>query len=155
MSVPEEIRRTRNKLDQARFHLYHLREEIQRPAQVLLAIEAYLGACLGATQAAFFTLTRTRPDFKTVESRWRNDLPLEDRELLNRMMGERDADVHFSETSLHLNMTIQPGAAPGTLAQSNEWRLKPGVELCAVCGRFIDLVAELSRQFETDNDWSA
>jgi len=39
------------------------------------------------------------------------------------MMSERDDDVHYASTSLHLNMTIQPGAAPGTLAQSDEWRL--------------------------------
>ena len=47
-----------NKVAQAHFHLKHLMRETNKPAPVLLAIQSYLGGCVGAAQAAYTTCRR-------------------------------------------------------------------------------------------------
>jgi hypothetical protein len=147
MTQRPEIRRANNKLNQARFHLAHLTLSARQDREVLLAVESFLGGCLGAVQAAFFTLEREAPDFKVVHGQWKTTLSQAEREFVNRMMSERSSDVHAGNTTLHLNLTITPGS-PET---SEEFRFKGyggAVEISAACQRFIDLIQVLVDRFE-------
>jgi len=143
------LRRAKNKLSQATFHLARLKSEIERPQVQLLAIESYVGGCLGAVQSAFFVLRGTQfQNFKTVYREWRMRLSPDGLAFLHHLMAERDADVHHGGSSLHLNLTIQPG---GTPPQQTEFRLRSKehhMELAKACESFIALMADLTKHFE-------
>jgi len=105
--IPEELRRAIGKLHQARFHLEHLKSEVRKPEIELVAVEAYLSGCVGAVQGAFYVLSNTHPQFKPVQKAWRGGLSQETREFFNRMIGERDADVHAGRTSMAFHFGLQ------------------------------------------------
>jgi hypothetical protein len=119
--------------------------ETNKREPILLAVESYLGGCVGAVQATFYYLCRTQRNFKTTERRWRLALRPADREFLNYMMGERDLDVHHGGTTLHRNFTIQPGGYP----IPPEYRLRgrgDAIEVVGACRRFLALMESLAQQ---------
>src|SRR5436309_10812936 len=83
------LRRTYSKLDQAHFLLNHLSSAVRQDPTVLLAVESFLGGCLGATQAAIYILDSEAPNAKTVSKQWRSSLIPAERTFLERMMKER------------------------------------------------------------------
>ena len=141
------LRRTYNKLDQAHFLLNHLSSAVRQDPTVLLAVESFLGGCLGATQAAFYILDNEAPNAKMVYKAWRSSLIPSERTFLDRMMKERGDDVHGGRTTLHLNLTIQPGGTPPT---STEFRFRSHsdkAEIVDACRRFIVMIDALARTF--------
>jgi hypothetical protein len=146
--LPNELRRPLTKLEQAFFHLEHLKSEVRRPSVEFIAVESYLSGCLGALQGAFYVLRHTQPKFKSIFRKWRDELRQEDREFFNRMIAERDADVHAGGTSLFIQftITIRPQGQTG----DTELRLGVGGkdhEIVAACERFIAFMADLIKQF--------
>jgi len=143
----EVLGRAHNKLDQARFHLDHLASAVRQEPTVLLAVESFLGGCLGAVQAAFYILDGEAPQSNTVFRRWKSSLRQVDRKFLERMMKERGDDVHQGRTTLHQNLTIQPG---GTPPKSTEFRFRSHsdkAEIVDACQRFIALIEGFAEQF--------
>jgi len=113
---------------------------------VLLAVESFLGGCLGAVQSAFYILDGEAPQSKTVFRRWKRSLG-QDSKFLERMMKERGDDVHQGRTTLHLNLTIQPGATP---AQWTEFRFRKHsdkAEIIDACQRFVALMENFAEEF--------
>jgi hypothetical protein len=149
--IPENLRRPINKPEHAIFHLDQLKAELEKPDVRLRAVEAYLSGCLGAVQSAFYALEKAHPRFRAVHGQWRRSLEPADREFMNRMMAERDNDVHLGRTTFHLCLTPQPIGAPPIPI---EFRLNlggrhPG-EIAGACRRFIALMADLIRQFREE-----
>jgi hypothetical protein len=137
-----------NKVDQAHFHLKHLMRETNKPAPVLLAIQSYLGGCVGAAQAAYNNLQTSQPDFGSIRGRWRSTLGRADRRFMDYMTSERNLDVHHGATSLHRNTSKQPG---GTDPIPDEFRLRGPVrplEIVGACRTFIALIEDLTEQFK-------
>ena len=89
--------RAAKKLDQARFFLSLLRAE---NAKVIgndgRGIEAYTSACLGALKSAVYRLKKDvgRAAFTAAESRFKGGLDRVERNRYDRMMNQRDFDVH-------------------------------------------------------------
>jgi hypothetical protein len=143
----ESLSRSVRKLEQAHFHLKHLMREENKEEPVMLAVESYLGGCIGAVQAAFYNLRESQPDFKATHARFRREIGNADREFLNYMIDERDLDVHHGGTTLHRNFTIQPG---GRYPIPPQYRLRGrgrAMGAAGACRRFIALMECLVEEF--------
>lgn len=107
--------RAAKKLEQARFFLHLLQAESQKIfGKGGFALEAYLSACLGAAQAAFYRLEKEvgKATFARKQKAWRRRLSEEERAFFNWMMGQRDLDVHQEDPKT----TIKEKALPWPLA---------------------------------------
>jgi hypothetical protein len=146
-STRDDVRRARNKLAQAKFHLGHLASAVQQERRVLLEVESFLGGCLGAAQSAFYILEKEAAEFKFVHAHWKSALSPAEREFVNRMMDERGTDVHSGSTTLHINLTVRPGD-PEAYWDFRFKKYGGAVEITEACQRFIDLIERLVDQLE-------
>jgi len=89
--------RADTKIGEARFFLERLREANRDPQ----AFRFYLSAFLTAVISVIYVLTREdKRKFNAWFSDWKKAQSLEDRQLLNYMWGQRDAEVHNSGTDV-------------------------------------------------------
>lgn len=168
--------RAAKKLDQARLFLALLRAE---NAKVIgkdgRGVEAYTSACLGALKSAVYRLRNEvgRAAFTVGESRFKGGLDRVERRRYDRMMNQRDFDVHegdlpttTAERAIPAHLAprgVQFFAPPGVLvpnpvpggepAFSIGWVIAQEVHLDAAavettCARYVDLVARLLAAFQ-------
>jgi hypothetical protein len=167
--------RAAKKLDQARFFLALLQAEnakvIGKNGQ---GIEAYTSACLGALKSAVYRLKKEvgTPAFMARESRFKGGLDRVERHRYERMMNQRDFDVHegdlsttMAERAIPANLAPPgikffappgvrvPNPVPGGVPPfSIGWVIAQEVHLDAAavettCARYVDLVARLLAEF--------
>ncbi len=168
--------RAAKKLDQARFFLALLRAE---NAKIIgkdgRGIEAYTSACLGALKSSVYRLKKDvgRAAFTARESRFKGGLDRVERNRYDRMMNQRDFDVHegdlpttIAERAIPAHLaprSLQFFAPPGVVvpnpvpgekpAFSIGWVIAEEVHLDAAavettCARYVDLVARLLAEFQ-------
>jgi len=164
------------KLGQAQFFLALLRDENAKViGQDGRAIEAHTSGCLGALKSAVYRLKKDvgRAAFTVGESRFKAGLDRVERHRYERMMNQRDFDVHEGDVPTTIAQRAIPAhlaprgvqffAPPGVVfpnpipggqpAFSIGWMIAQEVHLDAAavettCARYVDLVARLLAEFQ-------
>ncbi len=120
--------RADNKIGEARFFLERLREANREPQ----AFRYYLSAFLSAVISVKYVLTHEHErKFNAWFSDWKNAQSLEDRQLLNYMWGQRNAEVHKSgaDVATARRYVLFPGVdmmyAHAALLEESKERLVP------------------------------
>lgn len=97
----------KRKIRQARFFLHELDSTSSRPQRGPEdgdheILEFYFSACLTAAQSAYYVLDETGgPQFKEVQTAWRDRLGEPTKSEFGRTIGLRDDDVHFAVRAGH------------------------------------------------------
>lgn len=113
------------KLAQARFFLHLLQAENQKViGKEGLALEAYLGACLGSIKAALYRVKKEvgAQTYEATLAKWKGTLSRPERKRFERMQNLRDLDVHEAD----IKTTIKQKAIPAHHFQGMTVRGPPG-----------------------------
>ena len=113
----------------------------------LAALEAYVAACIGAVQSAFYRLEKEtgKALFKAKHKAWRRTLTQVERSFLNRMIRLRDTDVHKEDIMLSSYVSVLPSRVFQTGPDSKDVTTRTkylvhGDEVSSACGRFLSLM---------------